>query len=69
MSVKNFEEVAQIRSGEIVCIITEHVPSKRRSFMLAKEYAKGGQVARTSFMAEKHIEDVLTLLNQVQSRL
>jgi len=37
--------------------------------MFAKEYAREGQVKRTSFLSERHIEDVMTLMQQVQAKL
>jgi hypothetical protein len=64
-----YQEISKIRSGEIICIVTEHVPTKRRSFMFAKEYARDGRVTRTSFLNSRHVDDVMKLLQEVQGQL
>lgn len=69
MSKNNYEEVAQFRSGEVVAVVTEHIPTKKRSVMFAKEYARNGEIVRTSFLNSRHMSDVLELITQVQAEL
>jgi hypothetical protein len=63
-----FEEVKVLREGEIVCAITEDRRG-RLSFMFGKEFVFEGEVRRTPFMRDRHLDALDKLLNQLRSEL
>jgi hypothetical protein len=70
MAKNEYREVAVLRDDEgVSCVITQKVDSPHHSFSLVKEFKRGDEDARTSFLNRRHIDAARRLLNEVEAWL
>jgi hypothetical protein len=67
---QSFRQLEQLRDPDGVLVtITENVRDGRVTFMIQREYEKGGTTKQTAFLHRRHIAAVRRVLNDLDERL
>lgn len=67
--MSNFEEIDVFREGEVVCVVTENRRTGARTFMIGKEFARDGELVRSSFLSPRHVDDARRILSKIEEYL
>lgn len=70
MAKDNYRDIEIVRDEDgVLALISEHIPSGRLSFMIAREFERGGETMRTAFLQRRHLSAAHRLLDQLEAKL
>ncbi len=70
MAKDNYRDIELVRDEEgVVALISEHILSGRLSFMIAREFERGGDTMRTAFLQRRHLSAAHRILDQLEAKL
>lgn len=70
MAKDNYRDLELVRDEDgVLALISEHMPSGRLSFMIAREFERGGETQRTAFLQRRHLSAAHRLLDQLEAKL
>ncbi len=70
MPKDNYRDLEILRDEDgVLALISEHIPTGRLSFMIAREFERGGETMRTAFLQRRHLSAAHRILDQLEAEL